>query len=358
MEHNHNETLVSYPKKDAQDIKACIHALAKEELEDIVYAYAQADEAGMTRIMIKASEDFDMNLAVRLQQALITLLEGWEEKLENYEDCSNFSNDLKQLFDFYIPTLFEKGYYLQAFDFLDFTINWLRTFEEETGYEIDDFMVETCYSEYEEIIASCDEETKERFYQWTLAHKQTDNEIHNFIYQNLLRQVFKDVDTINERIAELDHMMHHNEKIKDRWVEERIFLMRKRNDDIQTILAYMEEHKDIMSVRKEQILAVIALGNLEEAIELLKESKQASDDPSTMKVWSDQLAWLYHNENRMDDYKEELLDQVLHCPQHNLVFINKLKDICNAQEWEAIINQMKEVQPDSIMHAVYKQAMH
>ena len=356
MENNHNETLVNYPKKDAQDIKAYIHALTKEELEDLVYAYAKKDEACKTRIMIKAGDDFDFNLKVRLQQAFIALLEQWEEELEDYEDCSDFSDNLKQLFDFYIPSLLEKSYYLQAYDFLDFAINWLLTFEEETGYEIDDFMVETCYNEYEEVITACDEEAKECLYQWTRAHKQTDNDIRNFIYQNLLRQVFEDIDAINERIAELDHMIQHNTRVKDRWVEERIFLMRKRKDNIEDILAYMQENRDIVNVRKDQIQEVIALGRVEKAIDLLKESKQESDDPSLIKVWSEHLAWLYHSEHRMQDYKDELLYQVTHCEQDNLVFINKLKEVCDEEEWTTIINQMKDVQPVSIMLAVYKQA--
>ena len=77
------------------------------------------------------------------------------------------------------------------------------------------------------------------------------------------------------------------------------------------------------------------MGNLDEAIRILRESKELdSDYPGLAASYSEQLVSIYEKQADTKAYKEELLYYVLKCPQRELTYIRKLKKVCTDKEWE------------------------
>ncbi len=102
-----------------------------------------------------------------------------------------------------------------------------------------------------------------------------------------MTRVFADSIILNQRIDELDQLIKNQSKARDSYIEERIFLMKKRRDTFEDINTYMQKYKEISSIREMQIEYMISMGKVEQAIFLLKESKKIARNAQLLKKWSD-----------------------------------------------------------------------
>ena len=95
------------------------------------------------------------------------------------------------------------------------------------------------------------------------------------------------------------------------------------------------------SYNKDNIRRYVLEGELDEAVRILKESKELdSGYPGLAAQYSRQLISIYETQADEKAYKEELQYYVFECPQHDLEHIEKLKAVCTEQEWERYREQI------------------
>ena len=109
----------------------------------------------------------------------------------------------------------------------------------------------------------------------------------------------------------------------------------------EEIREYRRKHWRFSAVRELEIQEDIECGELDEAVRILKESKELdSGYPGLVAQYSRQLISIYETQADEKAYKEELQYYVLECPQHDLAHIQKMKAVCTEQEWEQYREQI------------------
>lgn len=106
------------------------------------------------------------------------------------------------------------------------------------------------------------------------------------------------------------------------------------------ILKYRRKNRHFFCVREMEISEALENGNKELAVQILKESKQMDTEyPERVKKYSLQLISLYKELGKEDEYKEELVFQLLHCYQSDLSCFNRLKGCISSEtEWDRLVN--------------------
>ena len=109
----------------------------------------------------------------------------------------------------------------------------------------------------------------------------------------------------------------------------------------EEIREYRRKHWRFSAVRGLEIQENMERGELDEAVRILKESKELdSGYPGLVAQYSRQLISIYETQADEKAYKEELQYYVFECPQHDLAHIQKLKAVCTEQEWEQYREQI------------------
>ena len=121
----------------------------------------------------------------------------------------------------------------------------------------------------------------------------------------------------------------------------RLEIMKQLGYPEKEIRAYRRKHWRFSAVRGLEIQEDIEHGDLDEAVQILKESKELdSGYPGLVARYSEQLISIYEMQSNEKAYKEELQYYVFECPQHDLAHIQKLKAVCTEQDWEQYREQI------------------
>ena len=110
--------------------------------------------------------------------------------------------------------------------------------------------------------------------------------------------------------------------------------MERLNFSMEEIREYRRQHWSFSAVRSLEIQEKLEQGNLDEAAQILRESKTLDREyPGLVARYSEQLISIYEMQSDKKAFKEELLYYVLECSQNDLVYIHKLKAVSGEQEW-------------------------
>lgn len=183
-------------------------------------------------------------------------------------------------------------------------------------------------------------------YNWFSQHK-TDDFVIDYLeeyMEKFMMDEFHDEIYLKLNLASLDDdigKFMDNHDMSESWkkrecqsnIMKRIEIMRKLNSSLEEMAAYRNTYWQFSEVRKQVISECIVANEIENAIEVLKESKEIDKDESGLVAeYSKQLIELYPSNSI--EYENELLFYVYSCRQNDLDYIIKLKQICNADEWK------------------------
>ena len=124
-------------------------------------------------------------------------------------------------------------------------------------------------------------------------------------------------------------------------IMKRLKLMKELELPEDEIREYLRKHWNFSAVRKLEIKEKLECGELEEAIQILCESKLLDRAyPGLVAHYSEQLISIYEMQSDNKACKEELMYYVFECPQTELVYIYKLKELCTDAEWNEYREQI------------------
>ncbi len=334
-------------KKELQEI---IAGIPIDELQEIVFLQTGSDEFLYNRIMTKYAPITPRHI-IRLKQQVNDIGYHYSDRggFVDYYHATDYTDALTTLLDANVPLLLEKNYRMEAFELVN------CVFYEIGNRDMDDsdggtsFVADNCYEYWQTILQECNDEEKEKMFQWFQHHQEnyvidyledyiSDFLLNEFHDEEMLR---KKLHMLDEKIAKFQKENYSGDSYSAYYgmvnnIIARIRLMEELNYSKQEIRDYRQKYRDFSEIRKMEIQEYLSGRKYEEAIAVLKESKKLDDNQAGLVAeYSQQLIQIYEKRNMQKEYAQELQYQVFECMQRNLEYIVKLKKLCSETEWEA-----------------------
>ncbi len=257
---------------------------------------------------------------------------------------------LERILNDEVRVLIEKGHFMEAFEVTNYI------FQDAGNRDIDGsngehtMIAESCYNVWKEILKGCDAAQQEQMHLWFRGHR-TDFVV-DFMEEyvdDFLANELRDKDILKERLELVKQQIKRmDEKAKKKEKKESFYYYRYGSPiavcmDLMEKLEYPEEeiqqfrrrYRRFPDVRLMEIREYLRQEKYGKAIEVLKESREMDKENEDLTAeYSRRLIEIYEKTGDAVNYKEELLHQVLRCTQSNLVYIHKLREVCEEQKWE------------------------
>ena len=196
--------------------------------------------------------------------------------------------------------------------------------------------------------------TRSKLPGWQEAYMEKLNQEYMEEYvEEFLANEFRNREILEKKLKYLDEMIERQTSSAEcgkTWsvrygfennILKRLEIMNQLGYPEQEIREYRKKHWRFSVVRGLEIQEDIERGELDEAIRLLRESKDLDREyPGLIGRYCEQLISIYETQSDEKTYKEELAYYVLRCSQHNLAYIQKLKAVCTEHEWEQYREQI------------------
>lgn len=332
-----------------KELKDIIESMPVKDLQGIVFSLAVSDDSLYNRIMTKYAPITPRHM-VRLKKQVNDIGYYYSDRggFVDYYRASDYTDALNEFLDENIPLLLEKNCRMEAFELVN------CVFYEIGNRDMDDsdggtsFVANRCYEYWQTILKECNDEEKENMFQWFQHHQE--NYVIDYMedyISDFLMDEFHDEEMLREKLRRLDEKIEKAQKenySSDSYsayygrinnITARIRLMEELNYSKQEVREYRKKYRKFSEIRKMEIQEYLAERKYEEAIEVLKESKNLDvDKPGLVAEYSQQLIKIYEKRNMRKEYVQELQYQVFECMQHDMEYIMKLKKLYSATEWE------------------------
>ncbi len=350
-----NVIMTSSANAKRQEIEKLIIKIPEQDAKELLIDFLLRNEGLKNELQLKY--DFQMNAIqmTNLKKEIKNIIYRYGGgSFIDWQYAYDFCSDLRNFLDDKIPLLIENQCYLQAFELTNIV------FREVGDTDMDDsdggsaMVAEKCYDYWREVTEKCNGNDREIIKKWFQDHKNTDFVIDYMeeYVDEFFEQYFISEDEIRERMNALDEIIASHRKQNDagaiystRYGYQDVFLqrleyMRRLHMTEEDILKYRRKNRHFFCVREMEISEALENGNKELAVQILKESKQMDTEyPERVKKYSLQLISLYKELRKEDEYKEELVFQLLHCYQSDLSCFNRLKGCISSEtEWDRLVN--------------------
>lgn len=266
----------------------------------------------------------------------------------DYYHATDYTDALNNLLDENIPLLLEKNCRMEAFELVN------CVFYEIGNRDMDDsdggtsFVANNCYEYWQTILYECNDEEKEKMFQWFRHHQENYviDYMEEYISDFLLNEfhdegiLWEKLHMLDEKIAKFQKENYSGDSYSAYYgmvnnITARIHLMEELNYSKQEIREYRQKYRNFSEIRSMEIQEYLSDRKYEEAIAVLKESKILDADKAGLVAeYSQQLIQIYEKRNMHKEYEQELQYQVFECMQDNLEYIVKLKKLYSETEWD------------------------
>lgn len=333
-------------KKELQEI---IVGIPIDELQEIVFSQAASDDFLYNRIMTKYAPITPRHM-IRLKKQVNDIGYHYSDRggFVDYYHATDYTDALNNLLDENIPLLLEKNCRMEAFELVN------CVFYEIGNRDMDDsdggtsFVANNCYEYWQTILYECNDEEKEKMFQWFRHHQENYviDYMEEYISDFLLNEfhdegiLWEKLHMLDEKIAKFQKENYSGDSYSAYYgmvnnITARIHLMEELNYSKQEIREYRQKYRNFSEIRSMEIQEYLSDRKYEEAIAVLKESKILDADKAGLVAeYSQQLIQIYEKRNMHKEYEQELQYQVFECMQDNLEYIVKLKKLYSEAEWD------------------------
>lgn len=335
---------------------------AEDELEEIIENIPETELRSFVKQLAGQDDEIRNTLitryAVRIdEKQMCRLKEGVDQIVWEYGDRSGFVDyrnawDFTREMDSYLEdkadTLMERNCWRQAFELTNYVFKTIGNVDIDDSDGGTTQVANTCYDKWKEILENCTEEVRDEMFKWFTSHLACDYVIDykEEYMEEFLTHEFRNREMLEKKMAYLDEMIERQTDSTDcgnMWsarygyennILKRLEIMDQLGYPEKEIREYHRKHWRFSTVREMEIQEDIERGELDEAVRILKESKELDREyPGLVARYSEQLVSIYEAQADKKAYKEELQYYVLECPQHDLAHIQKLKAVCTETEW-------------------------
>lgn len=350
-----NTVMNSSLNSKRQEIEKLITKIPEQDAKELLIDMLLGNEGLKNELQLKY--DFQMNAIqmTNLKKEIKNIIYRYGGgRFIDWQYAYDFCSDLRNFLDDKIPLMIEKRCYLQAFELTNIVFREVGNTDMDDSDGGSSMVAETCYDYWRKITENCNENDREIIKNWFRDHKNTDFVIDYMeeYVNEFFEQYFMSEDEIRERMNALDKIIELHRKQNDAGtiysirygyrdvLLQRLEYMHRLHMPEQDILKYRLMNRHFFCVRELEISEALENGNKELAIQILEESKQMDTEyPEKIKKYSLQLISLYNELGKEDEYREELIFQLLHCYQSDLSCYNELKAcIFSEAEWDRLTN--------------------
>ena len=350
-----NTVMNSSLNSKRHEIEKLITKIPEQDAKELLIDMLLGNEGLKNELQLKY--DFQMNAIqmTNLKKEIKNIIYRYGGgRFIDWQYAYDFCSDLRNFLDDKIPLMIEKRCYLQAFELTNIVFREVGNTDMDDSDGGSSMVAETCYDYWRKITENCNENDREIIKNWFRDHKNTDFVIDYMeeYVNEFFEQYFMSEDEIRERMNALDKIIELHRKQNDAGtiysirygyrdvLLQRLEYMHRLHMPEQDILKYRLMNRHFFCVRELEISEALENGNKELAIQILEESKQMDTEyPEKIKKYSLQLISLYNELGKEDEYREELIFQLLHCYQSDLSCYNELKAcIFSEAEWDRLTN--------------------
>lgn len=350
-----NIVMASTVNTKRQEIERLLTKIPEQDAKELLIDMLSENEGLKNELQLKY--DFQMNAIqmTNLKKEIKNIIYRYGGgRFIDWQYAYDFCSDLRNFLDDKIPLMIEKRCYLQAFELTNIVFREVGNTDMDDSDGGSSMVAETCYDYWRKITENCNENDREIIKNWFRDHKNTDFVIDYMeeYVNEFLEQYFMSEDEIWERMNALDEIIELHRKQNDAGtiysirygyrdvLLQRLEYMHRLHMPEQDILKYRLMNRHFFCVRELEISEALENGNKELAVQILEESKQMDTEyPEKIKKYSLQLISLYKESGKEDEYREELIFQLLHCYQSDLSCYNELKACISSEaEWDRLTN--------------------
>ena len=350
-----NIVMASTVNTKRQEIERLLTKIPEQDAKELLIDMLSENEGLKNELQLKY--DFQMNAIqmTNLKKEIKNIIYRYGGgRFIDWQYAYDFCSDLRNFLDDKIPLMIEKRCYLPAFELTNIVFREVGDTDMDDSDGGSSMVAETCYDYWRKITENCNENDREIIKNWFRDHKNTDFVIDYMeeYVNEFFEQYFMSEDEIWERMNALDEIIELHRKQNDAGtiysirygyrdvLLQRLEYMHRLHMLEQDILKYRLMNRHFFCVRELEISEALENGNKELAVQILEESKQMDTEyPEKIKKYSLQLISLYKESGKEDEYREELIFQLLHCYQSDLSCYNELKACISSEaEWDRLTN--------------------
>lgn len=273
----------------------------------------------------------------------------------DYQDASDFYNDISDCINYFLKPLVKKRYFKETFELCIYIMHKLSYLEIDDSDGYISSISQQCCDIIETVLShDIDVLSQEKMLKMLLV------EVRDSFYSSDLERIvfkyFKDKQCLLLKASYLDKEINDIQKKNqnnrydyalERWVPHRLDIYYQLETSRSIIQDFIKKYWNLSSLRQYLIQKNINEHHYKEAIYYLKESQNIEFQYSrTVKEYSEQLLQIYKEINHQQDYKDELWKLLTYYDSHNLEHYKLLKKLYSDQDWDdkklVIIQHYKE----------------
>ncbi len=331
-------------------LETAIDKLPAETVRKLLLEKAREDCSLRDRIILYASDRVSRQQKKSWEKELCQLQKSCSIYEMGYEDEDDIVDYFTALIDFLnekAEPLIEKGFLTDVYDLICAVYDQVNDIEYEDYDGLFDDLILNCQRYLQQIIDRSDMEQKHKFYQDILTKCNGKISIDNDgLWQDVLVAGFSEEAFLKRTLLLLEQALEgtlyeKNENWIVRLVKAKANVMRKLHFSEAEILEFRKIYRHYADIRMCEINEATEQGNIDVAIGLLLESKQLDVENHTLvQEYTLRLIELYEQQNDREKYIEELKYFVFRFPQHSLEYIQKLKSVLQAEEWQLVLQKL------------------
>lgn len=329
------------------ELEEIIENIPETELRSFVKQLAGQDDEIRNTLMTRYAVRIDEKQMCRLKEGVDQIVWEYGDRsgFVDYRNAWDFTREMDSYLEDKADTLMERNCWRQAFELTNYVFKTIGNVDIDDSDGGTTQVANTCYDKWKEILENCTEEVRDEMFKWFTSHLACDYVIDykEEYMEEFLTHEFRNREMLEKKMAYLDEMIERQTDCGNMWsarygyennILKRLEIMDQLGYPEKEIREYHRKHWRFSTVREMEIQEDIERGELDEAVRILKESKELDREyPGLVARYSEQLVSIYEAQADKKAYKEELQYYVLECPQHDLAHIQKLKAVCTETEW-------------------------
>ena len=340
-----------------EDLEEIIEKIPETELRSFVKQMAERDDEIRNTLMTRYAVRIDEKQMCRLKESVDEIVweHGDRSGFIDYRNAWDFTREMDSYLEDKADTLMERNCWRKAFELTNYVFKTIGNVDIDDSDGGISQVANTCYDKWKEILENCTEEFRDEMFTWFTSHLACDYVIDYMeeYMEDFLAHEFRSREMLEKKLEYLDERIERQTSSTDcgnTWsarygyennILKRLEIMDQLGYSEEEIREYRRKHWRFSAVRGLEIQENMERGELDEAVRILKESKELdSGYPGLVAQYSRQLISIYETQADEKAYKEELQYYVLECLQHDLVYIQKMKAVCTEQEWEQYREQI------------------
>lgn len=344
------KTISEQIKESRQELQNVINNIPEDQLRQLVMSLACDDAALRNRIMTQYSETIDEKQLVRLKMEVDRIAYEYSDRsgFINYYHASDYADEMNDFLDENVQALIDKEHYMQAFELTNYVFHCIGNQEMDDSDGVSNWVADNCYEYWKQILDLCSKEEQKQMFEWFKGHRK--GHVIDFMedyISNFLLDEFHDEELLRQKLAYLDEEIQKAGEITNgsndysvRYgyvgnVLQRIQVMERLGCTEQEIKEFRQRFRQFSDIRKLEIREYLYRKDYKNAVLVLKESKeQDAEYRGLVSEYSSQLIDIYEKIGDMEEYRKELEYHIFNYSQNDLDHLNKLKVLCDKEEWE------------------------